>query len=260
MDDPKQSEVEVASPITPDKDDSPPGGSVPGLRHASGLFLRSRQFSVSGGTFTNVTNIHRASDSPVDFRVIPLGDLDLLCKIDRGSGVVRRHRAEQAFTRRVYTARIPGLQSKVTAAVYQGDGAEEEWREEITRYANFRHPNVVQLYGVVKTQNLHAAVFHDDLIPCQDLKAKYYHSHVSAVYFWASLQTAFSDVNNYMRPLLHRNLVTRSVLQTPSAQFFPSAGLNTPSGYVHRQAAPPLPSHLRNPTTLGALVVTPVSN
>ncbi|KAJ6476552.1 hypothetical protein C8R47DRAFT_1141760 [Mycena vitilis] len=49
--------------------------------HNSGLFLQSRRFSVSGGTFTNVTNIHQvASSDPPDFRVISLGDLDLLAK------------------------------------------------------------------------------------------------------------------------------------------------------------------------------------
>ncbi|KAJ6532489.1 hypothetical protein B0H19DRAFT_1187662 [Mycena capillaripes] len=65
----------------------------------------------------------------------------------------------------MYTARIPGFQSAMTAAVFQGEGAEEQWRAEISRYSDIRHPNVFQLYGIASAKGLHAAVFHDDLIP-----------------------------------------------------------------------------------------------
>ncbi|KAJ6518114.1 hypothetical protein C8R47DRAFT_6689 [Mycena vitilis] len=178
--------------------------TLPSDEHTSAFFLRSRQFKVSGGTFTNVTNIYRTRDPPSDFRVIPLGDLDLL---DRKKGrfeVV----TGRTSARKLYTARIPALQSKVTAAVYEGDGAEEEWREAILRYLHLRHPYLIQLYGIVNTQNFHAALFHDDLIPYEQLKDKYYNSHLSTVYFWACLHTMFSDVNSYMQPFLRRDLVT----------------------------------------------------
>ncbi|KAJ6518118.1 hypothetical protein C8R47DRAFT_6850 [Mycena vitilis] len=164
MDDP-QPEPESNTQTTLDEDASSRDG------HTSGLFSRSKQFRVSGGTFTNVTNIQRiAPSNPPDFRVIPLGDLNLLHEIDRGCAVVRGSRRGRASVKRIYTAHIPALQSRMTAAVYQGDGAEEEWREEILRYSNLRHPYLVQLYGVVKTRNLHAAIFHDDLAPVDELK------------------------------------------------------------------------------------------
>jgi hypothetical protein len=61
-----------------------------------------------------------------DFRVVPLGDLNLVRRI--GSGVGPRpegRRRGRAFVRRMYTARIHGSQSTMIAAVYQGDGAKE---------------------------------------------------------------------------------------------------------------------------------------
>ncbi|KAJ7669880.1 hypothetical protein DFH06DRAFT_1293857 [Mycena polygramma] len=176
--------------------------------YTGGFFPKAKDFNVSGGSFTSVSHIYQAAPSvPMDFRVIPLGDLDLLHKIDRpGSKVVRRSRLGRASTRRVYAARIPGLQSKVTAAVYEGHGSEKEWRKEIMRHANLRHPNLVQLYGVVKTQSLHAAVFHHDLIPYDELKAKFYNSHLLAGYFWAFLHMAFVDVNEYMLAVLCKSL------------------------------------------------------
>lgn len=58
--------------------------------------------------------------------MIPLGDMILLDKVgqDGRYGVTRR-RQGQASVRRMYSARIHGSNSVMTAAVYQGDGAEE---------------------------------------------------------------------------------------------------------------------------------------
>jgi hypothetical protein len=97
---------------------------------------------VAGGKFTSVTNINQAAPSAppgqsrtypfphetypgwIDFRAIPLGDLNLLHKIglDRGSAVVRRQRR---LTRQMYSVRLHGSQPTMTAVVYQGNGAEE---------------------------------------------------------------------------------------------------------------------------------------
>jgi hypothetical protein len=55
-----------------------------------------------------------------------MGDLDLRAEIhldDHNSVVYRRDR--QACARRIYSARIPGVDSKMTVAVYQGNNAEK---------------------------------------------------------------------------------------------------------------------------------------
>jgi hypothetical protein len=62
----------------------------------------------------------------LDFPVIPLGELNILKRIGSGdgSGVVGRRRG-RASVKRLYSARIHGSNSGMTAAMYQGDGAEE---------------------------------------------------------------------------------------------------------------------------------------
>ena len=56
-----------------------------------------------------------------------MGDIDLRHEIcmDNDSSVVGRHHPERTHLRRVYSACIDGRKAGVTAAMYQGDGAEE---------------------------------------------------------------------------------------------------------------------------------------
>ncbi|KAJ7826039.1 hypothetical protein B0H13DRAFT_2680789 [Mycena leptocephala] len=65
----------------------------PESAHHGGVFFHGAQdFTVSGGTFNNVTNHYTAPRMPLDFRMIPLGDIDLQHEIrldrDRSSSVV----------------------------------------------------------------------------------------------------------------------------------------------------------------------------
>jgi hypothetical protein len=89
--------------------------------------------------------------------MMPIGDLNLLKEIKRASGsLVVRRRKGRASMKKMYITRIPGFQSTMTAAVFQGDGAEEvrfelyiesecclhcssqQWRAEISRYSDIR--------------------------------------------------------------------------------------------------------------------------
>ncbi|KAJ7104842.1 hypothetical protein C8R44DRAFT_886878 [Mycena epipterygia] len=108
---------------------------------SSGAFItNSRNFTVAGGHFTNV--IHCAPTTPSDFRTIPLGDLDLRneIRVDECRIASRHHGICAA--RRIYTARVEGKQSAVTAAIYEGEHAEESfaktWRHELSKYSGFR--------------------------------------------------------------------------------------------------------------------------
>ncbi|KAF7350111.1 hypothetical protein MVEN_01313200 [Mycena venus] len=131
---------------------------------------------------TNVT-FTTAPSPPSDFRVIPLGDIDLqheIC-VNYGTGVVDLQR-ERAYVRRMYSARVEGRKLRVTVAVYQAGGAEQRWQQNITKYksvrqvsntsiftarqfSNFapRHPNIIQIWGTAKSGEIHATIFHGDL-------------------------------------------------------------------------------------------------
>ncbi|KAJ6554106.1 hypothetical protein B0H10DRAFT_1231828 [Mycena sp. CBHHK59/15] len=148
---------------TPNESDGTPA------QYVGGFFPNSQQFAISGGAFTSVTNYVTPTTAPSDFRSIPLGDLDLRLEILQNKyGVVNLRRGGNT-ARRLYSARIHGLPSDMSVAVYQGHNAEEDWRREIERYSGIRHPNFVQLFGVVNTCRMYAAIFHDDLIPLDEI-------------------------------------------------------------------------------------------
>jgi hypothetical protein len=60
-----------------------------------------------------------------DFRLIPLGDLNLLQEIGlyRSATVVQKNREKSV--RRMYSARVRGCTSNMVVALYQGNGAED---------------------------------------------------------------------------------------------------------------------------------------
>ncbi|KAJ7876852.1 hypothetical protein B0H14DRAFT_2567965 [Mycena olivaceomarginata] len=136
-------------------------------RYSGTFFTKAKHFVVEGGNFQSVTNIHQVVPSaPPEFPVIPFGYINLLHKIEPrgGSGVVH-HNYGRNSVRTVYSAGIHGCKSNMTVALYQGKGAEDRWRKDISQYSELRlhhrHPYLAQLYGIVNTANLHAVAFHD---------------------------------------------------------------------------------------------------
>ncbi|KAK7006270.1 hypothetical protein R3P38DRAFT_3602234 [Favolaschia claudopus] len=124
---------------------------------------------------------------PCDFRRIPLGDIYLhreLQLIERPadgthSAVKFQSRSQ---IRRVYSAQIEGQISKATVAMYQGDGAEEEWKKHMAKYMAARHPNVIQLFATSEFGGIRAMIFHDDVIPLRDFLDLYSQSPMLTVY------------------------------------------------------------------------------
>ncbi|KAJ7211438.1 hypothetical protein C8J57DRAFT_1399907 [Mycena rebaudengoi] len=129
-----------------------------------------------------------------------MGDLDFRAEIYRNLVVVHR-RGKQASARRIYSARVRGIDSNMTAAVYQGNNAEEEWREDVRRLSWLRHPSFVQIYATASASGIHAAVFHDDLVPARAIFKKHCRSHFAIVYLRDQLETEFSDAMAYYTPL-----------------------------------------------------------
>ncbi|KAF7337299.1 hypothetical protein MSAN_02282500 [Mycena sanguinolenta] len=121
---------------------------------------------------------------PSDFRTIRRGDLKLLkeVRLSTESGVVSRQSRGADVRRTVYHAEIRGDPGIVTVAMYQGDGAEEEWRTDVATYESIWHPHVMQLYGFVNTTRLYAMVFHDELIPFDEFFSHFQHSSILTAY------------------------------------------------------------------------------
>ncbi|KAF7337140.1 hypothetical protein MVEN_02152000 [Mycena venus] len=131
---------------------------------------------------TNVT-FTAAPAVPSDFRRIPLGDIDLQheIRLDFNSRIVHRH--SRASVRRVHVARVEGR--SVTAMVYQGNGADEEWRRDLEKHMPLRHPNIIQIYGTASSRSMKTTLYHDELIPFQYFLDIYRQSHFLTVYVYA---------------------------------------------------------------------------
>ncbi|KAJ7649639.1 hypothetical protein FB45DRAFT_1049863 [Roridomyces roridus] len=109
--------------------------------------------------------------------------------------------------RKMYSAEIVGLQSPTTVAVITGPGAEEQWKSEVARYSNIRHPNLFHLYGITSSGGIHALIFHDDLVPwppyfCHEYDA----SHFFQVFFCISMRTQVHGANQHVQHISGRPL------------------------------------------------------
>ncbi|KAJ7745106.1 hypothetical protein B0H16DRAFT_1558859 [Mycena metata] len=163
---------------------------------SSAFFPDAQHFAISGGNFT-IKNIHRTPpERAPEFRSIPIGDLNLQHELD--VSLVRRATRDPGSVRRVYSVRIHGYSSSMTAAVYQGKNAEERWRQDVARYSWLRHPNFLQLFGAATSADMYAAVFHDDFIPVRQVLEKYSDSPVSTVYLWGYFEQEFGDAWRYL--------------------------------------------------------------
>ncbi|KAJ7216938.1 hypothetical protein C8J57DRAFT_1598824 [Mycena rebaudengoi] len=173
---------------------------VGSAQYAGAFFPLSRDFAVAGGVFTsNATHIYNAPSSfPADFRRIPLGDIDLQreIRLDAQSGVVHRI-GERGSVRRMHSAKIDGRSSNMTVALYQGDNAEEEWRQAISRHSRLRHPNFFQIFAAASSSGIHAIVAHDDLIRFRDFLEPYRHSNFSIVSIFARADAEYTDARGY---------------------------------------------------------------
>ncbi|KAF7377074.1 hypothetical protein MSAN_00125900 [Mycena sanguinolenta] len=210
------------------------------LSHAIGMFSHSQQFTVTGKTFTNVTNNYATSTLPSDFRMIPMGDIDLRrqIRVDERTGVAYSRPRERACVPRLYSAKVKGQKSTLTVAMYQGDGAEqvrgirlsgsprincvgmaERSCKIYVHAARFliltlgflpiwtsRHPNIVQICGAANSNGIYAAIFNDDLIPLAQRLDRYRNCHFSTVYIYACCNRDFSEAYCYIYSEFRRGL------------------------------------------------------
>ncbi|KAJ7027342.1 hypothetical protein C8F04DRAFT_1122644 [Mycena alexandri] len=133
--------------------------------YGGGIFPGSHHFTVAGGIFKNITkNYVSAPEVPPDFRMIPMGDINLQRQIRMDE--LRVKNSDVLFPRgrgcmrRMYSAKVEGRKSDMTVAVYEGETAEEEWRRDIAKYLAVRHPHILQVCGAASSGRIHATLFH----------------------------------------------------------------------------------------------------
>ncbi|KAF7337251.1 hypothetical protein MSAN_02277600 [Mycena sanguinolenta] len=134
----------------------------------------------------------------------PSGDINLIKEMRSSpqSSLVGR-RTPVASVRRVYKAKLEGRESgNMTVALYEGDGAEEAWKQHLTKYEAVRHPNIMQLYGLVSSKGLYAMVFHDELLPYRQFRRRFEHLPVLSTYVMAYCTiietTEYTEAVNYI--------------------------------------------------------------
>ncbi|KAJ7160338.1 hypothetical protein C8R46DRAFT_1107805 [Mycena filopes] len=174
--------------------------------NAGGIFANSHDFTVVGGTFINTTNNYGTTPTvPPGLHMIPnLGDIVLQRELTSNEGSPVVSCRDRKCMRRVYSAKV-GQRSDLTVAMYEGESAEEEWREDIERYMSIRHPNIMQIWAGASYPNLHAMVFHGDLVPIKVFMAG--RSPIMTVYLYTLYTCEWQRAKTYLASAFSRTPV-----------------------------------------------------
>jgi len=87
----------------------------------------------------------------------------------------------------------------MTAALYLGGGAEEDWKQDLSLHSHLRHPNFVQIYATASSSGIRATIFHDELIPFKHFLTMPQDSHFSTVYSLVCCDLEFIDARRYFK-------------------------------------------------------------
>ncbi|KAK7006253.1 hypothetical protein R3P38DRAFT_3214303 [Favolaschia claudopus] len=124
------------------------------------------------------------------------GDVDLQSEVYKNYANVS-YRNGQCFSRTIYSAKIDKKKGAMTVAVYKGKSAEEEWNKDLAEYESFRHPNIVQLYGIISSKLMRAIIFHDELVPLKVFLDGYRYSSTLMCYIHAYVCGELYDLQEY---------------------------------------------------------------
>ncbi|KAJ7930770.1 hypothetical protein B0H13DRAFT_881342 [Mycena leptocephala] len=164
-----------------------------------------RDFTIQGGTFNVSTTVEQSLG---DFRVVKLGDLNLLDEIDKQNvvewhpirrkktGVIVRHVKVVVGTRRIYRARIFGSQDPMTAIVYN-DAQFEQRMAEMKEGPQIRHPHLAQFFGFTCSAGPNALIRHDEMIPFSQVQKLHAGSTLASYYFINETRRHFFVAHSY---------------------------------------------------------------
>ncbi|KAF7334923.1 hypothetical protein MVEN_02242000 [Mycena venus] len=146
------------------------------------MFDHCRDVTISGGNF-NIVNDSGNMSRAGDFRVVRIGDLNLLSSI--GSDTVVAYRPVSMGTdtdrprrrrtvigqRKIYSARMFGSQDLFTVFIYEGLDL-LAWMAEVAKRQHLRHPNLFQLFGSINSHSMSALIYHDEMVPVSHALAR----------------------------------------------------------------------------------------
>ncbi|KAK6996449.1 hypothetical protein R3P38DRAFT_1961838 [Favolaschia claudopus] len=125
--------------------------------------IQSCTVHVSGSLFNQSTN--SSALLPSDLCNIPLGDIFLQRDLSEDdtefySVHFQPTQHKRSGVRKVYFAKIEGRNTGMTVALYEGKRAEEQFKRDLSQYMAIRHPNSMQIHGIMHSPHVHAAIFH----------------------------------------------------------------------------------------------------
>ncbi|KAK7035626.1 hypothetical protein R3P38DRAFT_2616021 [Favolaschia claudopus] len=85
--------------------------------------------------------------------------------------------------RRYHSATVKD-QKEMTVVFYEGKNAEDEFKKDVAKYMEFRHPSFLQLYGTAHSADIYANIFYDALIPYRDIVNIYRQSPMMLCYIY----------------------------------------------------------------------------
>ncbi|KAJ7260331.1 hypothetical protein B0H12DRAFT_380448 [Mycena haematopus] len=169
------------------------------------MFNNCSNVQIVGGSFTNIhldsqpkssithSGLTARAGFAQNFHSVRLGDLNLLSEIGnqetvkyrevrrRKTGALVRLERVVASKRRIYQACVSGRPGAVTAVVYQGPDV-EKWMSEAEKHETFRHPSLVQLYGVSVSRAMNVLIYIDALVPLRDIRELHAGSALASTY------------------------------------------------------------------------------
>ncbi|KAF9058311.1 hypothetical protein BDP27DRAFT_596474 [Rhodocollybia butyracea] len=143
------------------------------FENASHFSIQGSEFNAVAGDLTVNHNTNYVGDVPSTqlisgrrFRVILDGDVFVL---STRSSVSKDSQDKVKVVRLISTVQVVGLgeSPKFTAVTYEGPQAKEAFDDDLVQHSQFRHHNLMQLFGVVHGASIPTLLFHSELIPVQ---------------------------------------------------------------------------------------------
>ncbi|KAE9405854.1 hypothetical protein BT96DRAFT_306759 [Gymnopus androsaceus JB14] len=146
------------------------------FQNASQFTIQESEFNAVAGDlivnsntnnyFGGAPSSQMISASGRQFRVIPDGDIFVL---STSSSAIKDSQGLVKVVRSISTIQVVGLResNKFTAVTYEGPQSQQAFEDDLVQHSQSRHPNLMQLFGLVQGRSVPAMIFHSELIPLQ---------------------------------------------------------------------------------------------